>query len=387
MNKYNFRESYERVDAIKARLNEMADALRNDKQREDFSDAEKGEKKQLMRELSILEAEIAANTPSFNVEKREDMGEVNRQMREAIKGGQRFEVKINRAVASFTGGNASGYADAWNSVNPFPITTGDIVEPLYAKTILSAVGSPLLTGLKGNYQWPVVEAFDAAINDEGVALGDTQIPLSKLVAKPERIGVAVPITREALNETDDLLQTVCTQYMPVAVATLMNKIMFSSSKVANATNLVGPYVDLDATHKKTYSGDAPTLAELLALKATVLGADIQAEQLCYVMTEETKALLEATPKWAGAAQSIVDENGRINGVPVFTTSAATQGDVMFGAFKYAPQGLFGDMSIIVDPYTQARKNAIDFVLNADYAITVLRKEAFAILSKATSSKG
>lgn len=54
---------------------------------------------------------------------------------------------------------------------------------------------------------------------------------------------------------------------------------------------------------------------------------------------------------------------------------------MFGSFKYAPQGLFGEMSIIIDPYTLARKNSIDFVLNADYAITTLREEAFAMLSK------
>ncbi len=378
MKNYNFREAYERVDAIKARLNEMAENLKSDKQREDFTDAEKGEKKQMLRELSILEAEIAANTPTINVAKREDVSAANKQMREAIKNGQRFELKISREF----GGNTSGYADPWNSPNAFGLTTGDIVEPLYAKTILSAVGAPLLTGLKGNYQWPVVESFDASINDEGVALGDTKIPVSKLVAKPERIGVAVPITREALNETEDLLQTVCTQYMPVAVATLMNKVMFSSAKVAGATNLVGPFVDVKAENKKTYAGEAPTYSELLALKATVLGSDIVAEQLCYVMTEETKALLEATPKWAGAAQAIIDENGNIAGVPVFTTSVAKQGDVMFGAFKYAPMGLFGDMSIIVDPYTQARKNAIDFVLNVDYALTVLRKEAFAITSKA-----
>ena len=43
------------------------------------------------------------------------------------------------------------------------------------------------------------------------------------------------------------------------------------------------------------------------------------------------------------------------------------------------------------PYTLARKNSIDFVLNADYAITTLREEAFAMLSKdpaaAAGSKG
>jgi hypothetical protein len=39
------------------------------------------------------------------------------------------------------------------------------------------------------------------------------------------------------------------------------------------------------------------------------------------------------------------------------------------------------MVFIVDPYSQARKNAIDFVLNTDYAISVLRQEAFSSLSK------
>ncbi len=383
--KFNFREAYERLDVIKNRLAEIAQGLENDKEREDFTDAEKGERKALYREMDILEMKIKAATPTIEVARREDIEEANKQMRDCVKQGKRFELKISRAVASDFGGNTSGYLDPATSTNPAPVTIGDIVEPLYARTILAAIGSPLLTGLKGNYQWPVVETFEATINDEGVALGDTKIDVTKLYAKPERMGVAVPITREALNETDDLLQLVCTQYMPVAAAALMNKIMFSTTKVAKATNLVGPFVNLKASNKKTYSTEAPTLADLLALKGIVLGANIMPEGLCYVMTETTKALLEGTPKWTGANQAIVDENGKISGVPVFCSSYVDEGTVFFGSFKYAPQGLFGEMSIIIDPYTLARKNSIDFVLNADYAITTLRGEAFAMLSKGVKS--
>lgn len=382
---FNFREAYERLDAIKSRLSEIAQGLESDKAREDFTDAEKGERKALYREMDILEMKIKAATPTIEIAHREDIAEANRQMRECIKNGKRFELKVSRAVASDFGGNTSGYLNPGTSTNPAPVTMGDIVEPLYSKTILAAIGSPLLTGLKGNYQWPVVETFDATINDEGVALGDTKIDVNKLIAKPERLGVAVPITREALNETDDLLQLVCTQYMPVAAAALMNKIMFSTSKIAKATNLVGPFVNLKATNKKTYTTDAPSLAELLALKGAVLGANIMPEGLCYVMTETTKALLEGTPKWSGSNQAIVGDDGKISGVPVFCSSYVDEGTVLFGSFKYAPQGLFGDMSVIIDPYTLARKNSIDFVLNADYAITVLREEAFAMLSKTTAT--
>ena len=212
--------------------------------------------------------------------------------------------------------------------------------------------------------------------------------MSKLIARPERIGIAVPITRETITETDGLIQTVATEYIPKAVAALINKVEFSLTKLKkyangkvttnDATNLFGPFVGKTAT---TYTGDAPSLKDILALKSAVLSKNIMPEGLAYVMTETTKGLLEATPKWQGSNQAIVDENGKINGVPVFTTSYAQEGAVYFGAFKYAPMGLFGDMSIIVDPYSQARKNAIDFVLNVDFAITVLRPEAFAILTK------
>ncbi len=381
MEKFNFREAYETIEADKKRMAELADKLEADKEREEFTDAEKGEIKQLMREIDVLEMKIKANTRTIEVNRREDVAEANKQMRECIANGKRFELKVSRAVSADFNGNVSGYGDPSTSANPYGITMGDIVKPLYAQNILSAIGSPLLTGLKGNYQWPVVETFEATVNDEGVALGDTKIPLNKLIAKPERIGVAVPITREALNETDDLLQTICTQYIPTAAAALMNKIMFSETKVSNATNLVGPFVSVKASNKKTYTTDTPTLADLLGLKAQVLGANIMPEGLCYVMTETTKAMLEGTPKWTGASAAIVDDNGKINGVPVFTSSYVAEGSVLFGSFKYAPQGLFGDINIIIDPYTQARKNAIDFVLNADYAITVLRQEAFAILTK------
>lgn len=381
MKHFNFREAYERLEAINARLGEMAQNLENDPTRDGYTEAEQAEQRELLREQSILEMKVRANTPTLNLS-RGNADEAERGLREAVAQNKRFELRIQREAFS---GNTSGYTDATVN-NPYPLTTGEIVRPLWERTILSAIGVPLLTGLKGNYQWPVVESFEATVNDEGVALGDTKIPLSRLIAKPERVGVAVPITREAINETDGLIATIAREYIPQALAALMNKIMFSTTQIKgnssrDGINLQGPFVDLKAANKKTYTGTAPTLAELIALKSAVLGANIMPEGLCYVMTESTKGLLEGTPKWEGSNAAIVDDQGRINGVPVFTSSYVAEGDVEFGAFKYAPMGLFGDISIIVDPYSLARKNAIDFVLNADYAITVLRKEAFALLSK------
>jgi hypothetical protein len=47
-----------------------------------------------------------------------------------------------------------------------------------------------------------------------------------------------------------------------------------------------------------------------------------------------------------------------------------------GDWRYQPMGLFGSIRFTVDPYSQARKDAVDFVLNCDYGTKTLREEAF-----------
>ena len=63
------------------------------------------------------------------------------------------------------------------------------------------------------------------------------------------------------------------------------------------------------------------------------------------------------------------------------------GRVKYSDFEhpsYQPMGLFGDINFVIDPYSKARQDAVDFVLNANYGTTTLRKEAF-LLGKVTAT--
>ena len=77
------------------------------------------------------------------------------------------------------------------------------------------------------------------------------------------------------------------------------------------------------------------------------------------------------------------QNDTLFGLPVYTTNClrktvegTTTEYIGLGDFAYQPMGLFGSLRFIVDPYSQARKDAIDFVLNTDYATKTLIPEAF-----------
>ena len=73
------------------------------------------------------------------------------------------------------------------------------------------------------------------------------------------------------------------------------------------------------------------------------------------------------------------EGGKIAEVSVVTEY------IGLGDWRYQPMGLFGTLRFIVDPYSQARKDAVDFVLNTDYATKTVREEAFLIGEVAPAS--
>ena len=215
----------------------------------------------------------------------------------------------------------------------------------------------------------------------------------------------------------------------LAFRLLLNKIVCGVNKVNNATNLVGPFVAMK--DNPVLLSAVPTYKELNAeMKAAELETGIDGTNLCWVMTKSMEAILEGTPINENGVFLPMIQNGMLCGLPVYTsnvirdvkisyqkyngtswakaedfvpgkntakytvTSAAAvsalkgmvSGDYVkivegtefigLGDWRYQPMGLFGSLRFIVDPYSKARKDCVDFVLNADYATKTLRPEAF-----------
>ncbi len=62
----------------------------------------------------------------------------------------------------------------------------------------------------------------------------------------------------------------------------------------------------------------------------------------------------------------------VNGYPVLVTNYIDADSIGFGVFSNAAIGQFGDMDLVIDPYTGAKSNVVNFVLNTDYDIVVAR---------------
>lgn len=367
----NVRELVNKYQTNCERISAIADAC--EKEQRERNEAETTEYEALVRENQLLQMKMQAAAAEQMRENPNTVADVNAIIRENMSNGKQTQIMLVRDLVMVSDAVPGGIV---------PVKVQDILDPLVEGLILNKVGLPLPTGLAGDYVWPTYETVEATIAGEGVALTDAKVKLSKLTASPQRIGIAIPVTRQSMMQTEGILEMIVKKLMPLSVSMLLNKILFSTTKVTAATTLVGPFVGLAAT--ATAFSATPTFKEFNTLKAKVLATGVDGDNLCWVMTKAQKAIAESTPKDAGSG-IMVCENDHIAGLPVFTTNYIGENNIGLGDWRYQPMGLFGDMSFVIDPYSQARKDAVDFVLNVNYGTTTLRKEAFA-LAKVTPGK-
>ena len=277
-------------------------------------------------------------------------------VRDAVnKGG--IENTINlRAAASID------KADAQPLVQ---LTIGDIIGPLEKGMVLDKVGCRIQTGLSEDWAYPVVEAVEATVAGEAVAISDSDIEISAVKPTPQRVAITVPVTRTALAMTDDRLSE---------IQRTLNDWMFARTAIASGVN--GLFVNPGTTAQ--FNG-AVTYADVCGLVGAVDSTGIvPSATAAFVMNNAMRAALKSTPRVAGGDRMII-ENDMIDGVPVFVTEYAPANTIYYGYFSYALVGQFGDATLIVDPYTLAKKNQVQFTLNSFWDIKPARTQAFGVL--------
>ena len=368
------REAQKRYNEIAEEFRAMADTL--EKEKRGYTADEQKHVDELRAEQDRISARLRSEefaeiqTPAQSAAQR--LAEAERAIRENVKRGVSTTIRLVRESPSPVPSEPTitdiNVANAGNIVR---INLQDVLMPLQEGLILDKVGLPLMTGLVGEYVWPVASMVEATIGGDNMELTEQKISLSALKAVPDTIGVTCGVTRRTINQSGGIIETIVKNLLPMAVAKAVNKAMFGTTAATGATNLVGPFIG------KSPTMIAKTYADINKLKAAVLKSGVEGEHMAWVMTKSTKAILEATSKDTGSGIMIC-ENDMIAGIPVFTTEFIGDDYIGIGDFTYQPVGQFGDFSFIVDPYTEARKDVVQFTLHVDFGTKTLRSDAFVL---------
>lgn len=363
-----------RIAEINLRFEEMATAIETEKRA--LTPEEVEERNALVQEKEILQLRLkrSEHNPVSQQEVSQERAfaqtiaamhgkcEMPEECRSLVNGTD-MDIPINRDIQ-----------DTASAANVIPLTIGDIIQPLEKGLILSKVGMKMQYGMVGAWQFPIVAGVEATIEDENAEVNDTTIDIGKINPSPKRVTIAIPVSNRAIDQSNGTLLEIVRTQLPMAVARLLNKWMFSPTKITSKASegcFVNPKTKINAT------GNA--WKDAITLKGKVMATGVIFDGTpAYVCSATKYAELESTPRDAGSGLMVI-ENGKINGFPVFITEYIGEGILGFGIFSYELVGQFGKMRMTYDPYTGAKKNLVYFVFSSDYDMLTLRSEAFGTL--------
>ena len=342
-----FNSLREEIDEKKAELKELSDKLEQYANELPKEEEEETEKEKCNR-----------NKSNTNKMKKNSLV---KEIRNAIDNNQKsFVINAETRAMQVTGD--SGVHD---SVVETEIE--GILEPLYAKSVLTQLGARWYSGLpKGDVQIPVMGkgqvGWEGEIDEAG-ATGNTfstvklqpkrlsaYLDISKQLIVQDAIGVEAAIRRDIVNALNDKLE-----------ATIFGTSAGDTEKPA------GLFYNASETNIDDYAG-------LCQFEAALDDANINGEKK-YLMGNTAKATFRSMIKGNNATGMILEAN-QIDGTPMINTSNVSTKKFAYGDFNYLAIGSWGDIEITVDPYTQATKGCIRLVVNAYFDAKVLRPEAF-----------
>lgn len=372
-----------RIQEINVRMGEMADVLEKEKRK--LTQDEQEERNALAQEKEIMQLRLnqegdaprsqneISNERAFaqTVAAMHGKCDFPEETRSYVKGTD-LEIPITRDIIQDT---ASASAI-------IPLTIGDIIQPLEKGLILDKIGAKMQYGLTGAWQFPIVAGVEATLADENVEINDTKIDISKINPEPKRAAISIPVSNRAIDQSNGALLSIVKTQLPMSVSRLLNKWMFSRTKITSKASdgcFVNPTSKLNYTTNITYK-------DAVMLKGAVMKQGVIFDgSPAYVCSATTYADLETTPRDAGSGLMVI-QDGKINGYPVFMTEYIGDDCLGFGVFSYQLVGQFGNMRMTYDPYTGAKKNLVYFVFNTDFDMLSLRQEAFGILTKKEAGK-
>ena len=284
-----------------------------------------------------------------------------KEIRNAIDNNQKsFVINAETRAMQVTGGEGVHDAVVETEIE-------GILEPLYAKSVLTQLGARWYSGLpKGDVQIPVMGKGQVGWEGEIDEAGATGNTFSTVKLQPKRLSAYVDISKQLIAQDTIGVEAAIRRDIVNALNDKLEATIFGANE-GDTEKPAGIFYNVEETNIDDYAG-------LCQFEAALDDANINGEKK-YLMGNTAKATFRSMIKGTNNSGMVLEAN-QIDGTPMINTSNVSTKKFAYGDFNYLAIGSWGDIEITVDPYTQATKGCIRLVVNAYFDAKVLRTEAF-----------
>jgi hypothetical protein len=258
-----------------------------------------------------------------------------------------------------------------------------ILPPLVDKLVFGKAGVTYFPNCIGNVSIPSYAGISVAWKDEIESAADGGGLFSEVEFAPKRLTGYCNVSKTFLAQDKIGAERLLMANIADAVArkleaTILGVAVQSSKQPQGMGYKITTGADTKA------NAAVPTWATMVGLETAVDVSNALQENLAYITNGTARGFLKTIPKLATyGEQALLLPDGTMNGYPVLVTNACSTiaGDedtgelIVFGNWKDLCICQWGGYDITVDPYTLAKTNQVQLVINAYFDAKGLRGTA------------
>jgi len=230
-----------------------------------------------------------------------------------------------------------------------------LLEPLYADSVISQLGVTIYNGLPaGDFKVSAMGKGAAAWADEDGTAAESKNTFSHVTLQPKRISAQLSYTKQFLAQDTVGAEAAIRRDIYNALVAAIQHTMLSAD-AAGTNKPAGIFNGVTAKNITSYS-------ELCDVEATVDDSNVKGERK-YLVSNKAKAILRCMPK-SSLTNELVLHGNDIDGTPVIANSDVPTTQYAYGDFSNIVMGTWGNVDLVVDPYTLAAENSVRIVVNA-----------------------
>jgi HK97 family phage prohead protease/HK97 family phage major capsid protein len=240
----------------------------------------------------------------------------------------------------------------------------NILEPLRNRMVLAEAGATYLTGLVGNVSIPSYSGSNVGWKGELVDAEDGKGTFDSIEFSPKRLTAYIDVSKQFLAQDSVGAEEMLYRDIVNAIADKLEATILGNGKGDNNT----PAGIFNEAAEKAISFTNIVDMEK-ALEEAKLYGDYK-----FIASPAAKAALKTTTISGQKSDlRMLMEGNEVNGYEVLTTGNCS--GIAFGKWDELVIAQWGSLDIIIDPYTQAKKNAVRIVVNAFFDAKPRRSEA------------
>ena len=240
-----------------------------------------------------------------------------------------------------------------------------LLEPLYADSVIANLGITIYNGLPaGDFKVSAMGKGSAAWADETGVAAESKNTFSHVTLQPKRISAQLSYSKQFLAQDTIGAEAAIRRDIYNALVAQIQSTMLSAD-AAGTNKPAGIFNGVTAKNISSY-------AELCNVEAAVDDSNVKGERK-YLMSNKAKAILRCMPKSSLTTELVLDGND-IDGTPVIANSDVPTTQYAYGDFSNIVMGTWGNVDLIVDPYTLAAENSVRIVVNAFVDWKKVRKD-------------